>query len=169
MDNTHTITDLENLKNELLQRVEHIDNTISTLKSLSFSLTGSNEHVNGNSKPVNAEKGKYADFDRSATIRSKVAYVLKKENRFLRVREIAQILNSLEPQVSIKEFIDKKLSAAITYLKNEGKIIKIIVGKANANTFWGSKNWLDEHGNIKEEHKYDEKQLSNNDKEEIEI
>ncbi len=162
-----TITELENLKKELLERVEHIDKTIHTLKSISFSPARSFFLTTEVGKKTNGSS-KYSDYDINVTMRNKIAYILKKENRFLHVREIASILHSIEPGSTEQEYI-AKLSPAISALKKQGAIIRVQVGKSNLNIFWGSKNWVDENGNPKEHHRYDKKQLSTFGKEEIEI
>lgn len=166
MVNNPTIKELENLKSQLLEQVEHVDKTLNFLKSMSFPFIG-----NGNgSKNIEEKKTtpKYDDYDKEGSVRSKVAYVLKKKNKFLRIREIAEVLHSYEPETSVNEFVEK-LSAPITYLKGQGAIVKVTVGKGYLNTFWGSAKWVDENGNPKPEHMYDEKQLINNNAEEIEI
>ena len=123
---------------------------------------------NGQSTHENISTEKYFDYNKNATFREKFSYVLKKENRFLHVREIAAILHALDPKLSINIILGK-LSPTITYFKKENAIVKVVVG-THFNTFWGSKNWIDSEGKPKEAHMYDLNQLNHKrKKEEIEI
>lgn len=161
MDNTQTINELQKLKNELIAKVQQIDQTISTLKAFSgISLNGLS--TNGKAD------AKYLEFDKDSSIKSKLAYVLKKENRFLHMRQIAQVLHRLEPDFSEKEWITK-LYPAIAELKKAGSIVKYSVGESNVNSFWGSKNWIDGNEEPKKDHKYDADQVRKFGAEEINI
>lgn len=161
MDNTGTINDLQSLKNELIAKVKQIDQTIDTLKAFSsFSFNG-----NGETSQI---AGKYSGYDKKSPMKNRVALVLKTENRFLHMRQIAEILHSLEPATSVKDFVTK-LYPAIAELKKAGSIVKFSVGDSNINSFWGSKNWLDVNGRLKKEHLYDEDQVRKFGSEEIQI
>ena len=50
----------------------------------------------------------------------------------------------------------------MSVLKNleNTNIINITIGSSNANTFWGSSNWIDEKGNVKPAYMYNEKYLT---------
>ena len=116
--------------------------------------------VNGKElvKPVSA---KYSKYNKQETFKERVASVIRMENRFIHVREIARIIHSLEPDIPESVLI-KKISPALTVLKaaKGSNLINIVVGKSNLNSFWGSRSWLDESGNPKKEHMYNEDELS---------
>jgi hypothetical protein len=169
MSNTDLIKQLENTKNELLARVSQIDETILTIKAMhSFNGNLSNgTHTMSNA--IRAElPEKYKSYDAEAAMKTKLVFVLKAENRFLHIKEIAKKLHDLEPEISEEDFI-KKLYPAVAVLKKGGVIVKYDHDTTNFNSFWGSKNWLDAGGKIKPEHMFDEKQLKNFSKEAIEI
>jgi hypothetical protein len=155
MVNEDTIRQLEENKMQLLERVKQIDITIETLKAMSsFNQPSGATYQNGSAPLLNVI-GRYAEYDPKANMKTKLALVLKKENRFLNIRQIADILNRHEPKIEAKDFITK-LYPAVADLKKNNTIIKFTVGESNINSFWGSKNWLNEDGSIKDEHKYDE-------------
>lgn len=155
MANEDTIRQLEENKMQLLERVKQIDITIETLKAMSsFNQPNGLSYQNG-STPLPNAVGRYTEYDPKANMKSKLALVLKKENRFLNIRQIADILHKHEPKIDAKDFITK-LYPPIADLKKSNTIVKFAVGDSNINTFWGSKNWLNEDGTIKDEHKYDE-------------
>ena len=160
MDINATIAGLRRIKTELLDRVENIDKTINTLESLSHISLPVAQRANSDilsDDPI-IMPNNYADYDESKSLKNKILHILKKENRFLHVREIASVMNRHEPKVSLKEWTGK-ISAVTSVLRNQRRITKILIGKSNINTFWGAENWLDEKGNAKKEHSYDEKQL----------
>ncbi len=166
MNDTETIKELIELRNELLKKIEHIDNTIDILKSLnSNSITTPSASTSSNFKMRN---DKYKDYKSSDSLRGKIAYILKTEGRFLHVREIALILHSLEPNHSVKEYITK-ISPAISYLRRRGVIVKVKASKSNVNTFWGSKNWIDKKGEVIDTYKYDESQILRSSEDDIKI
>jgi hypothetical protein len=160
-----TIKELEESKKDLLSRVKQIDETITTLRAMSsFSQNGTKiENV-----PVPEINNKYKGYDKNSTTKAKMALILKTENRFLNIRQIAELLHSLEPDISAKDFTSK-LYPAISDLKKTNSIVKYAVGTSNNNVFWGSKNWLDEDGKIKQAHQYDADQITDFSKEQIEI
>jgi hypothetical protein len=149
MSKENTISDLEQLKKELLDRVKQVDITINTLRTISMS--GSIDPVIDLSTSISND---YKDYDINASFRNKIAYVLNMKGRFLHVREIAKILHDIEPKNSIEDLI-KKISPAISSLGQAGTIVKIKSGKSNINTFWGSKSWLDDNNKPKEGREYD--------------
>lgn len=160
MDINATIAGLRRIKTELLDRVENIDTTIQTLESLSHITLSPAQKEDGEILKVDLTviANKYADYDKNGSLKSKILYVLKRENRFLHVREIAKLLNQHEPMIPTKDWTGK-ISSVTSSLRSQNIIVKVLAGKSNINTFWGAKNWLDEKGNVKKEHLYDEKQL----------
>ncbi|SEK41582.1 hypothetical protein [Parapedobacter koreensis] len=171
-----TIEELEKLKAELLSKVHNIDQTIQLLKVMSNDtndkLINRSNVVQLQDDSINSKDkeliSRYKDYDKNATVKMKVVTVLKTENRFLHLRQIAKILHLLEPDTSEKDFVTK-LYTAVSKLKSSGAIVKYAIGASNVNTFWGSKNWLDDKGEPKSEHKYDEDAVTKFNPEVIEI
>lgn len=175
MNTNNTIKELEALQKELLDKAAQVGETIATMRMLSsLPLVNGHKSANGHAVALHSSlqgsdlPDNYKDYNKDATTRSKLALVLRKENRFLHIRQIAEILHGLEPAISAKDFVSK-LYPAVAELKKQGTLVKYNVGGSNINSFWGSKNWLDGEGNPKPEHKYDEDQLTAFTKESIEI
>lgn len=166
MNTDEQIKGLENLKRDLEidfhNKIRSIDTTINMLLATPT--------TNGTFKTVISTKTEPIKdgYNKKSAITSKLAFALKKGGKFLHIRQIAEVLNSYEPEIPVKDFV-VKLYPAINELKRSGSIVKVSVGKANVNSFWGSKNWLNDKGLIKEEHKYDEDQIRHFGKTEIEI
>ena len=80
--------------------------------------------------------------------------VLKENKRFMKIREMAEYINKTEGG-EVSAWI-KRFTTKTGKLQVSGKIIKHQVGKSRVNTYWGSPNWLNGDGNIKDEFKYDE-------------
>lgn len=156
MANEDIIAELEATKNDLLKRAAQIDEAINTMRTLG-GLKSSAKTPPITS--VSSQKSNVPDdYPVAAPIRLKLAYVLKKSNKFLHIRQIAEILHEIEPETDASSFITK-LYPAIADLKKSGSIVKFSVDSTNINSFWGSKNWLDSNGQIKPEHNYDEDQV----------
>ena len=88
-------------------------------------------------------------------------FIIRTENRFLHLREIAHIANKLEPYLSLP-LLKKKISPALCYLRKQspGLVTSYVVGNYHHNTFWGFPEWLETDGTITNAHLYDESQLS---------
>jgi hypothetical protein len=106
-----------------------------------------------------------SDYNPSANLIAKVQYVLKTEDRFLHVREIASMIVNLEKGTENDEdnYV-KKLSPLLSRLKRENKIANFKIGNSNTNIVWGSPKWIDDNGKIKVQHMYNESALSFNKK-----
>jgi len=168
MDNKEAIEQLQATKNDLLRKAAQIDEAINTMKAmagLNISNKTSSSGTTTNEIPLT---GKYSDYPANEPIRNKLAYVLKKENKFLHIRQIAAILHEIESKTSVSDFITK-LYPAIAELKKTNTIVKHSIGTSNVNTFWGSKNWLDSKKEIKKEHMFDEDQIKSHGSHAIEI
>ncbi len=166
MDKNTTLADLERLKQSFLEKAALVDQTIMLFKSSPQS------DINGNSfleeeehspSPINV---KYSSFKSRYSYKQKIATILTAENRFLSVKEITDIIILLQPQLKLDE-VKKAVGSAKSYMLKEKAIVKYVVGASNANSFYGSKNWLDESGHPMPEHMYDEALV--NTKENIEI
>lgn len=88
----------------------------------------------------------------------KFVRVLKENQRFMRIREMSEYIVSQEGG-DITVWM-KKLTPKTAKLQRSNKIIKKQIGDSKVNTFWGSPNWLDNKGDIKEEFMFDESSLS---------
>lgn len=157
MQNDSTIQHLISLRDEFYRKYKSIDETISLLtddKQLKI-------------KDLSIHSTKNDGYDKKWSMKNKLSHVLKIEGKFLHIRQIAERLHKYEPGVSEKDFISK-LYPAIALLK-KSTIVKFSADKTNLNSFWGSKNWLDDNGKIKEGYMYDADQIKNNKSEEIEI
>jgi hypothetical protein len=91
------------------------------------------------------------------TYSKKFIFFLKKEDRFMHVRQIAENIANVEGG-DIKRILNK-LSSATFLIKKEGVIVKYQINNQNQNTFWGFPKWLDENGEIKKGHEYSEDYL----------
>jgi hypothetical protein len=163
MGQADTIKELELLKEELLKRVNEIENTINTFKSMSTKVVTNNKVDNSD-----INKSQYSDYDNNSTYRKKVACILKNEGRFLHVREIAEIISDIEKGVRPEE-VKKKVSSAIAYFARTNQIVKLKIGTSNINSFWGKDIWLDEKNNPKSGRELNESYLSNQDSANIDI
>ena len=54
------------------------------------------------------------------------------------------------------------MSRRTKYLKERNKIVKYQLGNKKSNTFWGSPKWLNENGNIKSEHMFNQDGIDDN-------
>jgi hypothetical protein len=164
---------LEKERESLLSKLNHIEQTILVYKegrvhetslgnilsaaTMAHKKTLFNTHA-AYAYPVHLEK--YAGYDTGQPIRDKIITIITAEGRFLHVREIATIAHKLEWHIPIGEFI-KKISPALSNLKKipGSPIVSKVVDKLHFNTFWGSKNWLDENGEIKRDFLFQANQL----------
>lgn len=124
-----------------------------------------------NTSKVEEEKASY-DFEEAAkefvqdykkelynkvsilSINQKLLYALKENQRFMKVREMAEYIVDIiggDADEVVKQF-----SRRTGKLKEMNKIVKFQHGKGKKNSFWGSPNWLHEDGTIKEKYMYNE-------------
>ncbi len=106
---------------------------------------------------------RYEAYSAKHNTRSKVLYIIKTENRFLHVREIAKIAWQLENGKPLDTYI-RNISPALCMLKKASgsNVISVEVGQSHFNTFWGCKEWLSENGLVKPQFMYSEAELSVN-------
>lgn len=165
MANESTIKELEEIREDLLEKLRKVEITIETLKTMNISgsVYGSS-HVSGNLTASASDvrstsiSDKIKKFPPNTSFRKKVALVIKAEERFLHAREIAEIIFSIDGGSSAED-ITKKVSPALSSLGQKGTITKIKIGASNINSFWGSKNWLEANGEVKPGHEYNKKYL----------
>jgi hypothetical protein len=172
MNKLELIEALEVEKDELLSRVKSLEHTILTLKQ-SLNFDGSSLSRNGKgdvSKANGTVYEQYKSYHAAKGNKEKATEIFKGAGKFLHMRQIVKIAQSLEPKTD-PDVVKGRIQQGVYALKNldNSPIVNKIINGSNLNAFWGSKNWLDEKGNIKPEHMYDEKELSSNKNEPIEI
>ena len=151
LNKLHQIEGLIELYNQYSVENKYHDKIIQDLQLQDFPLQKSKMSLD-----------KYFAYDSRQPIRKKILDIIKNENRFLHVREIANIAHQFENDIPVATFI-KKISPALSVLKTlpETSLMGYAVSKSHFNTFWGSRAWLNEEGEIKREHMYNTNQLSN--------
>lgn len=153
---------LKERKQELLEEVRSIDNSIRALggswdKEIPLTAT------KAISKTIDKEYR--ADW----SIKKKFAHLLKKHNRFLHFREAAEMVNSLENKNYDISELASKLSSGTQSLKADGTLVKVKVNNNNRSTFWGYKDWLDVKGQIIKGYEFNDSYVFNpgDDKEDL--
>ena len=162
------ISILEREKLVLLNKLEQIDSLIKMYNQSMIELeTGEQKFCMQDQEDTSFNKSrmsihKYFSYDNTQPIRKKILDIIKNENRFLHVREIVNIAHQFEENIPVSIFV-KKISPALSVLKNlpQTCLVSIEVANSHFNTFWGSKAWLNEEGEIKSDYMYNSTQLSN--------
>ncbi|WP_299099546.1 hypothetical protein [uncultured Winogradskyella sp.] len=104
-------------------------------------------------------KQKFSEYNDKWNLKNKFLYILKKENRFLHFREVAQIIFRLEDKKSSYEE-ERDLARLISNnnslraYKATGDIVNIKHKGSPKKSFWGSKKWVDKDGTIKRGYEY---------------
>lgn len=139
-------------RNKVIFHIEHYEYSVCRCSN--------NGHNNNNNKSTATagEMNKYADVQEASTLKDKIIAILRIENRFLHVRQFAEILHSLNAKISEDDY-RAKVSTTLSLLRAESNVVNFSVHGANANTFWGSKNWLESKDTPKPEYMYDEKYI----------
>jgi hypothetical protein len=164
------LTVLAQEKDELLKKLALINQMIKE-----YDDANDFKKVTDNNPDINIVVGsenidKYEHYNINYPIRKKIVTIIKNENRFLHVREIAAIAHQFEQEIPVSVFI-KKISPALSTLKisPETGLISIAVGQSHFNTFWGSKHWIDNSGAIIEAHMYNPNQIAGFNKEKYSV
>jgi hypothetical protein len=113
---------------------------------------------------------KYRAYHEAKGNKEKAIAILKAEGKFLHMRQIAKIAQSLESTAD-PEVVKAKVAQgmyALAKLENAPVIVKVI-GASKTNAFWGSKNWVNDKGEIKPEHMYDADEILSRKVETLEI
>jgi len=151
----------EEIRKDANERINSIDVAIYSLRQRHSLPNSKDFKLNGNgNERTSGFNQKYKGYEKLNT-RQKALSIFRTEGRFLHMREITKIAQSLEPNEDQKE-IARKISTAIYTMKNipSSSVTNVSIENSNQNTFWGSKNWLDENGNVKKEHMYNEKEIA---------
>ena len=142
---------------QLTERLKDIREELNKLKGIDTNKVDSNVIQKKNED--NVPNDDIVDLTKYS-IPQKFLHTLSVHKRFMKIREIA---NYIHIQTGENEnSIVKQLSRRTKYLKDLNKIVKHQVGKTKKNTFWGSPNWVDSNGNIKEEHVYKNSSIEKN-------
>lgn len=107
---------------------------------------------------------KYYLYNASIPTKDKALLIIRTENRFLHVREIARIMQILEGEEMLQHLI-KKISPALSNLKKlpSSPLVSIEAG-SHFNTFWGYREWVEGDGNIRKPFMYNETEITKNKK-----
>ena len=153
-------------KDELIKKLALVDKMIQEYKvEENIMIYSFNDYQNLGTLNVQLQD-RYKNYSISYPIRKKIVTIIKNENRFLHVREIAAIAHHFEKEIPVQLFI-KKISPALSILKNypESGLVSIAVENSHFNTFWGSRNWMDINGCILEPHMYNIAEVAKNNRE----
>lgn len=98
---------------------------------------------------------RYHLYNPDEPTRNKILFIIKTENRFLHVREIARIMQLLEEGKSV-ELAIKKISPALSFIKKipNTPLTSVAAYGLHFNTFWGYKEWITGDGKISDKHMY---------------
>jgi hypothetical protein len=159
MYNNQFISQLKAQRANFVEQINHIDAMLKLsgidLSDADFALANSIEPTS-NTRP----------YGKDASYQQKIASLLKQQNRFLSMNEMAGLINQYEPKISIDE-AKKSLGSAKNLLLKSRTIVKFQVDKNNSNSFYGSPSWVDENGIPREENRYKESALQTKAKVEI--
>ncbi len=165
--NSSLIKMLEKERDQLTIKLRLLEDAITTYRNSEvispgqMLFKGSVINVNDFQERIRVLFKKYQEYDAALPTRSKILFIIKAENRFLHVREIARIVQQLEDEVSLAAVI-KKISPALSILKRipGSPLVSIEVDHSHFNTFWGYNNWLNEDGSIKAGFTYNECEIT---------
>lgn len=139
-------------KEELLQKKESALSFILHVNAILGLTTDPQEKLEGT--------GKSLPYKEKDTFQSKFLAILREQDRFLHINEIAKIANEYEPSYSLLE-IKSKMGSAKNNLISKGSIMKYALEtNSNLNTFYGFQDWITD-GIPTTEHKYNEDYVSN--------
>lgn len=133
----------------LMSKLEQVRNEMKKFQTSSDTAV---EYIASNvSKPITNDLIDENQVKKYSTPQ-KILFALKENNRFMKIREIAEYISGLTSE-NVDELV-KQMSRRTKYLKEKDKIVKFQLGNKKANTFWGSPKWMDNDGNIKKDHMY---------------
>ncbi len=138
------VEQLKKEKDTLLKRIDAINILLET-----YTENSSDSVVT----PVNSIKDK---FPVNGTYLEQIIYVIKIKNRFIHSSEIVDIIAPYYIDKD-KKWLQRRISAVLSNAKSKGDIpnlTNINYSPSKKDTVWGSKDWIDEEGNIKSEYMY---------------
>lgn len=97
-------------------------------------------------------KIRYTDFNNNWSIADKAIAIIKTENRFINIAEMADILKGIDESTDVT-LSKQRFSKALSKVKKSyHDLITFTPNGNNANTFWGLKTWLGEDGEPNEKY-----------------
>lgn len=151
MDNREIIESLKKKRDEFQKKINSIDETIELLE---YGISNDNNSSDG--------------YESEWSYKDKIEFFLKREQRFLFNREMAEFAHEKEPNISITDFANK-FSNVLSRLKDENQLISIKIGKSLKSTIWGSPKWIDSTGDIIKDYSPNENYYKDKEKNKIEI
>lgn len=151
---------MEDFKNQLLKEREHLLQKLmlnadyQRLKFIEDYLGTFNDSVERVIVPNTDDKDTSDDFPLDGTYLEQIAYIIKKEDRFLHNSEITDFLI---PYWKVdKDKARRRVSAELSKAKREqlGTFTNYQMGNSKKNVYWGSKNWLGNDGKPLSKHMY---------------
>jgi hypothetical protein len=147
----------------LLEKLSVIEQAIGTYKTVAAE-PANGLYVNLNSllnTPGESFFQKYSGYNMDASTRNKILFIIKTENRFLHVREIARIMQLMEEGETLQQAI-KKISPALSFLKKlpDTPLTSVAADGLHFNTFWGYKHWITDEGEIDGAFMYNESEIT---------
>ncbi|MDA3904952.1 MAG: hypothetical protein PF484_02640 [Bacteroidales bacterium] len=138
--------------NELKKERAILSKRLDAIEALLDSYDSNVTHI------TNVSKKKDENYPSEGSYLTQIAYVIKREGRFLHNREIADALKAYSNKEM--DFLKRRISAVLSKAKEkEGNLTSIRVGASIRNTFWGSIEWLDENKEPFKDHMYDTKYI----------
>lgn len=103
---------------------------------------------------------RYQDIHHCSTVREKVLLVLRRECRFMHVREIAKIFHCLGCDPSLQQNI-RNISPALSLMKKNPAfgLVSLQINQSHHSTIWGFKEWLNQEGAIMPEYQYNKAEM----------
>ena len=131
MTTRELVQSLQIVANELETKINSILKTIKILERYTFTT------------PVSSSDPGY---NKTWNFAEKFYYLIKREGRFLHVREAAEMIIELEGGYLMETA--HRVSTHSTSLRRSKKIVKYQINKAPTKTFWGLPEWLDYNNEI---------------------
>lgn len=158
---------LQEERQQLLQKLATIDQAIEMYKVTTEANENGlrqNIYINVNAILNSTDNGffhKYSQYISEWPTKDKILFIIKTENRFLHVREIARIMHLLEEGETMQQAI-KKISPALSFLKKGtgAKLVSVEAGGLHFNTFWGYRDWINLDGEIPTAFMYNESEIT---------
>lgn len=138
------------LLNELKKERDILQSKIDAINTVIKSYEASESKSDSNPSSIKQE---IFGFPESGSYLEKIIFIIKDSNRFLHNNEIAETLSVYDKR-NIAD-IKRRVSTVLSQAKSQvDTLVNVKYGKSIKNTFWGSKDWLDTNGKIKEKHMY---------------
>lgn len=141
---SNLLKELQKEKAELIAKIAVIDNAIRLYQG--------NDSVNDTSTDI------IDGYDINWSFSEKIVFILKTKNKFLKIKEIAEEIIKYESSNKNTDVVISNIRGSLYALRDENVIVIYILNKQLKNTYYGSPNWLDEHGNIKAGHEFQKTQ-----------